>query len=71
MKYTKAVAFLGFVLAGGANRHEVVVGRDAVEQRGQHVVRHVAHQPDVIVLQDRKKAFRPAHIFSGPLRLFL
>ncbi len=51
----------GLVLTGGADRTEVVVRRDAVEQRRQHIVRNIGHQPDVVVFQDFQEGVRLGH----------
>ena len=40
---------------------ESVCRDDAVEQRRQHVVRHIGDQPDVVVLEHFQKGIRPGH----------
>jgi hypothetical protein len=42
------------ILARRADRQEIIVGGDAVDQRSQHVIRHVA---DLVVLKQAEESF--------------
>ena len=49
--------------------HEIIVGLGAAQQRGEHIVGHIGHQPDIVVLQRGEEVFRPMHF--GDLRAAL
>jgi hypothetical protein len=49
------------VLAGGADRQEIIVGGDALDERREHVVGHIADEADVVVLQYAEEGIGPGH----------
>src|SRR5580700_7414548 len=59
----RRLALAGLVVARRADRPKIIIGRDALEQRREHVVRHISDQADVVILEEAEEGVGPGHLF--------